>query len=50
MASMPVQIYNYATSPYPEWQGQAWTGALVLITVVLIFNFTARWFGHAQEE
>lgn len=42
MASLPVQIYNYAISPYKDWQSQAWTGAFVLITLVLGLNLFAR--------
>lgn len=42
MASLPVQILTYATSPYKDWQDQAWTGALVLITLVFFLNLTAR--------
>jgi phosphate transport system permease protein len=42
IASLPVQILNYATSPYDDWQQQAWTGALVLVTLVLGLNITAR--------
>jgi phosphate transport system permease protein len=42
IASLPVQILTYATSPYAEWQAQAWTGALVLITIVFALNLAAR--------
>jgi phosphate transport system permease protein len=42
MASLPVQIYNYAISPFDDWQKQAWAGALVLIFLVLGINLTAR--------
>ncbi|MFO0758481.1 MAG: phosphate ABC transporter permease PstA [Byssovorax sp.] len=42
MASLPVQILTYATSPYKDWQDQAWTGALVLIAVVFVLSLTAR--------
>ncbi|MEO7329831.1 MAG: phosphate ABC transporter permease PstA [Minicystis sp.] len=42
MASLPVQILTYATSPYKEWQDQAWTGALVLITVIFFASLLAR--------
>ena len=42
MASLPVQILTYATSPYEEWRRQAWTGALVLVAGVFLMNITAR--------
>jgi phosphate transport system permease protein len=42
IASLPVQILAYATSPYPDWQEQAWTAALVLVGLILVLNITAR--------
>jgi len=42
MASLPVQVYTYATSPYKDWQAQAWAGALTLILLVLFLNISAR--------
>ncbi len=42
IATLPVQIFTYAISPYKEWQAQAWAGALTLIVIVLIFNILAR--------
>jgi phosphate transport system permease protein len=41
-ASLPVQIYTYAVSPYEEWHRQAWAAALVLVTLVLILDMLAR--------
>lgn len=42
MASLPRQIYDYATGPYEEWHRQAWAGALVLILMVLTLGIIAR--------
>jgi phosphate transport system permease protein len=42
MASLTVQIYTYALSPYEDWHRQAWAGALVLVTLVLICSVVAR--------
>lgn len=42
IAALPVQIYQYATSPYKVWHDQAWAGSLVLIAMVLILNLIAR--------
>ncbi len=42
MASLPVQIYTYASSPLPDLQRQAWAGAFVLITLVLGLNILSR--------
>jgi len=42
MASMTVQIFNYATSAYDDWIRQAWAGALVLVTFVFMCSLLAR--------
>jgi phosphate transport system permease protein len=41
-ASLPVVIYNYATSPYEDWHQQAWAAGLVLLALVLAANIAAR--------
>lgn len=41
-ASLPVQIFTYAVSPYEDWHEQAWAAALVLVTLVLTLNVLAR--------
>jgi phosphate transport system permease protein len=42
IASLTVQIYNYAISPYDEWHAQAWAATLVLMTLILVINITVR--------
>src|SRR6266480_2396007 len=42
IASLTVQIYNYALSPYDEWHAQAWAATLVLMTLILGINNTVR--------
>ena len=42
MASLTVQVYTYATSPYDDWHRQAWAGAFVLISLVLLCSILAR--------
>jgi phosphate transport system permease protein len=42
IASMTVQIYTYAISPYQDQHRQAWAGALVLVTFVLACSLVAR--------
>jgi phosphate transport system permease protein len=42
IASLTVQIYNYALSPYDEWHAQAWAATLVLMTLVLGINIIVR--------
>ena len=42
MASLPVVIFQFALSPYKDWQSLAWTGALVITMSVLALSITAR--------
>ena len=42
IAALPLQIFNYAISPYEDWHRQAWAGALVLLLLVAIVNVTVR--------
>lgn len=42
MASLPIAIYRYAGSPYPEWVSLAWTGALLITVGVLALNIVSR--------
>lgn len=42
IAAMPLQIFNYAISPYDDWHRQAWAGALVLLLLVTAINITVR--------
>lgn len=43
-ASMTVQIYTYAISPYEQWHNMAWAGSLVLIGIVLFVTIFVRTF------
>jgi phosphate transport system permease protein len=42
IAAMPLQIFEYAKSPYEDWHRQAWAGALVLLLLVLFVNAGVR--------
>ena len=42
MASLPMMIFQYALSPYAEWQQLAWTGALIITAVILGLGLAAR--------
>jgi phosphate transport system permease protein len=42
-ASLPLQLYEYAIMPYDEAHRQAWTGALVLITIIMVTIIVFRW-------
>jgi phosphate transport system permease protein len=48
MQSLPLMIFNYATSPYDDWHDMAWGAALILLFTVLFLNIitkltTKRW-------
>src|SRR5213075_3113988 len=42
MPSLPVVIFQFALSPYADWQKLAWTGALIITMAVLALSITAR--------
>jgi phosphate transport system permease protein len=42
IASLTVQVFTYAISPYDDWHRQAWAGALVLVMFVFTFSVLAR--------
>jgi phosphate transport system permease protein len=42
LASLPVVIFQFALSPYKEWQQLAWTGALIITFAVLALSIAAR--------
>jgi phosphate transport system permease protein len=42
IASLPVVIFQFALSPYKDWQSLAWTGALIITLAVLALSITAR--------
>ncbi|MGQ9456229.1 MAG: phosphate ABC transporter permease PstA [Armatimonadota bacterium] len=42
MANLTVTIFNYAMSPYPDWQAKAWGASLLITGTVLFLNLTAR--------
>ena len=42
ISTLTVQVFTYAIAPYPDWHRQAWAGALVLVSIVLICSLLAR--------
>jgi len=42
MANLPVVIFQFAMSPYDDWQALAWAGALLITLAVLALNVLAR--------
>jgi len=49
IAAMPLQIFNFAISPYEDWHRLAWAGALVLVTLMFGLSLTARFFGRSKK-
>lgn len=45
MASLPAVIFQFALSPYTDWQRLAWTGAMLITFAVLTLSILARWIG-----
>jgi phosphate transport system permease protein len=43
VAALPVQIYNYARSPYEDWLTKAWGAALILIMLIGSLSLLSRW-------
>ena len=50
MASLPVVIFQFALSPYADWQKLAWTGALIITLTVLALSITARTLAATRKE
>jgi phosphate transport system permease protein len=47
IANLPVTIYQFAMSPYRNWQDLAWGGALLITVVVLFLNILTRYFAKS---
>jgi phosphate transport system permease protein len=50
IASLPIQVYQYAISPYEDWHRQAWAGALLLLILVFGMNLTTRIIVQSQKR
>ena len=50
MASLPVVIFQFALSPYKDWQQLAWTGALLITITVLTLSIVARTFSAGRRK
>jgi phosphate transport system permease protein len=49
MANLPVVIFQFALSPYKDWQDLAWGGALIITVTILILSITARILLHLLQ-
>ncbi len=43
IANLPVVIFQFAMSPYANWQQMAWAGAFVAVVFILLLSFGSRW-------
>jgi len=43
IGALPLQIYQYALSPYKDQQQQAWAGAFLLVMLILVISILVRW-------
>jgi phosphate transport system permease protein len=50
MPSLPVVIFQFALSPYKDWQELAWTGALIITFTVLALSITARALSASSKQ
>jgi phosphate transport system permease protein len=50
VSSLPVVIFQFALSPYKDWQELAWTGALIITLAVLALSITARFLGGQSKK
>ncbi|MGZ3296147.1 MAG: phosphate ABC transporter permease PstA, partial [Xanthobacteraceae bacterium] len=50
MASLPTVIFQFALSPYKEWQKLAWTGALIITLTVLALSIVARTLSASRKS
>jgi phosphate transport system permease protein len=48
IASLPAVIFQFAMSPYEDWQRLAWVGALIITFAVLALSIGARWLGSSR--
>ncbi len=50
IANLPVVIFQFAMSPYDDWQRLAWAGALLIALAILLLNIVARIFLRPPER
>jgi phosphate transport system permease protein len=50
IAALPLQVFDYAISPFDDWHRQAWAGAVVLIVMVFFINIWAQYFVASRKR
>jgi len=49
-AALPLTVYTYATSPFPDWKEKAWGAALVLLLIVLSLNVAVKYMTRSDRR
>jgi phosphate transport system permease protein len=50
IAALPLQVFDYAISPFDDWHRQAWAGAIVLIFMVFLINIWAQFYVMRRSQ
>jgi phosphate transport system permease protein len=50
MSNLPAVIFQFALSPYEDWQRLAWGGALLITAAILMINIIARWLAGSRSQ
>jgi phosphate transport system permease protein len=50
MANLPVVIFQFALSPYEDWQRLAWGGAILITFTILFLNIFARFLANLSSQ
>jgi phosphate transport system permease protein len=50
IAALPLQVFDYAISPFDDWHRQAWAGAVVLIFMIFLINIWAQYFVASRKR
>ncbi len=50
MANLPVVIFQFALSPYKDWQKLAWSGALIITVTILVLSIVARALSTRKQQ
>ena len=49
IATLPVMIYQYASSGFDEWRQQAWTAAMVLVLWIMLMNLASKYYFRRER-
>lgn len=49
IGALPLQIWRYASSPYTDWQQQAWAASFLLVLIILVISIFVRWLASRRQ-